>query len=211
YNDDLYRIDEDDVEVMNLSHKINVESGVPWQHRFGTKNTAFVEAMLYHDSLYKPAIERLEKDHVVFTDGSTFECDTIICCTGFKPTFPFLEKFDPDLAVQVSNPRTLFKRIFHPRYKAGLGWIGFERPAIGNISLCSELQARYFALVVSGEQDLPPTETMLEVIEHDAHLDRTQYPVDSRRLGALTDFLPFIDNMARLIGCHPPLTRLFWT
>lgn len=29
---------------------------------------------------------------VVFVDGSEFECDVVVACTGFRPRFVFLEK-----------------------------------------------------------------------------------------------------------------------
>jgi dimethylaniline monooxygenase (N-oxide forming) len=206
-----YRSPLDDAAVLRVAKRINDARGLPWQRRFGTKNTAFIEAMLYHGTLYKPDVARLEPDHVVFTDGSTFHCDTIICCTGFAPTFPFLAKTHPDLADGHRDPRRLFKRMFPPRYGAGLAWVGFVRPGVGSIPPCSEMQARYLALVVSGERSLPSMDAMLADVEREARLDLEQYPEDAPRLKALTDYLRFLDGLARLIGCSPPLMRLFWT
>ena len=42
---------------------------------------------------------------VVFVDGTRFEADVIICCTGFAITFPFLEPWNPQLAAEVCNAR----------------------------------------------------------------------------------------------------------
>ncbi|NED08365.1 flavin-binding monooxygenase, partial [Streptomyces sp. SID6648] len=38
----------------------------------------------------KPAIASFESDRVVFTDGSSETADTVVYCTGFHMTFPFL-------------------------------------------------------------------------------------------------------------------------
>jgi hypothetical protein len=62
---------------------------------------------------------------VVFADGSTFDADVVICCTGFCLTFPFLEEWNPDLTKQLLNIRScLFKHAFHPMYGSEIVWIG---------------------------------------------------------------------------------------
>ncbi len=58
---------------------------------------------------------------VVFEDGTTFEADVIIACTGFVVTFPFLE---PKLAADACNARNLFKHSFHPDLGAEIVWAG---------------------------------------------------------------------------------------
>ena len=201
----------DDSEVLRVARELNDARGLPWQRRFGTKNTAFIEAMLHHGALYKGDIARLEADRAVFTDGSAFECDTIICCTGFSPRFPFLSGRHPRIAEAAALPRGLFKRTFHPHCRAELSWVGFVRPGIGSIPPCSEMQARYVALVVTGERTLPARDVMLAEIERDARLDFEQFPDDAHRLGALTDYMRFLDGLGQLIGCNPPLMRLFFT
>lgn len=40
----------------------------------------------------KPAIASFESDRVVFTDGSSEAADTVVYCTGFHMTFPFLPR-----------------------------------------------------------------------------------------------------------------------
>jgi dimethylaniline monooxygenase (N-oxide forming) len=206
-----YRSPADDAAVLGVARELNAARGLPWQRRIGTKNTAFIEAMLYHGMLYKPELARVEADQVVFTDGSSVPCDTIICCTGFAPSFPFLADNHPELAEKARSPRRLFKRSFHPDYGAGLAWVGFVRPGIGSIPPCAEMQARYVALVVGGERELPPADAMRADIEREARLDLEQFPDDAPRLGALTDYMRFLNGLGRLIGCNPPLAQLFCT
>ena len=49
-----------DRTVLSKVKEYNDQIGLPWQRRFGTKNTGFIEAMLYHKMLYKPDVARLE-------------------------------------------------------------------------------------------------------------------------------------------------------
>jgi dimethylaniline monooxygenase (N-oxide forming) len=206
-----FRSSTDDSEVLRVARELNDARGLPWQRRFGTKNTAFIEAMLHHGALYKRDIARLEADRAIFTDGSEFECDTIICCTGFAPRFPFLAGRHPQLAEAATLPRGLFKRTFHPHCGAELSWVGFVRPGVGSIPPCSEMQARYVALVLTAERTLPAPDAMLLEIEREAQLDLEQFPDDAHRLGALTDYMRFLDGLGQLIGCNPPLMRMFFT
>jgi hypothetical protein len=53
---------------------------------------------------------------------------------------------------------------FVPEAGESLGLIGFLRPAFGAIPPLAELQARWFALVQSGERCLPSREQMSESI-----------------------------------------------
>jgi hypothetical protein len=127
-------------QVLQKVQEYNDQIGLPWQRRFGTKNTGFIEAILYHSMLYKPEIQKLTgvfastdpllvviwcvpcfkvfpfvakagTNTVVFTDGTTFDADVIICCTGFTVTFPFLEPWDQQLAAEVCNARSGFPAI----------------------------------------------------------------------------------------------------
>ena len=40
----------------------------------------------------KPGIERLERDRVVFTDGSEAPADLIVWATGYRVKFPFFDR-----------------------------------------------------------------------------------------------------------------------
>lgn len=47
----------------------------------------------------------------IFGDGSTFDCDVIVACTGYKNTFPFVEETHPDINEYGQNPRLLYKQV----------------------------------------------------------------------------------------------------
>jgi dimethylaniline monooxygenase (N-oxide forming) len=206
--EDALLTDADDPAVLRKAGEINNARGVAPHNRFGCKSTGFVEAMVYHGATYHPAVERLERDHVVFVDGTTFKCDLIVCCTGFRPEFAFLNEYEPELAARAGNARGMYKHMILPDVGTGIVWIGFVRPAIGGVPPCAEMQARYFAQLISGERVLPPQAEMARDTQMHADLDLRQFPHDAKRLLTLTDFLRFMETMADVIGCRPPIARL---
>ena len=104
------------------------------------------------------AINRFEGPRVFFNDGSHFEPDLVLFCTGFDTKMPFLHE------AIAGAPRYL--HTFNPAIGASFGFIGFLRPAFGAIPPLAELQARWFALLPRGKLALPSAESMRESIEH---------------------------------------------
>ncbi|MBO7936250.1 NAD(P)-binding domain-containing protein [Streptomyces antibioticus] len=107
----------------------------------------------------KPAIERLDGDRVVFTDGSSVRADAVVHCTGYRMAFPFLPAgcpFGPQGSVE------LFKRVVAPDLP-GLHFLGLVRPH-GSITRLVEAQARWVARIVAGKAVLPPPEVMRKEI-----------------------------------------------
>lgn len=107
------------------------------------------------------------QNKAVFGDGSTFECDVIVACTGYKNTFPFAEETHPDINEYGQNPRLLYKQIFHPNYGSEVAYFGFARPAFGSIPPTSEMQSRFYSMVVNGDLDLPCKTKMEKVALED--------------------------------------------
>lgn len=203
-------------DTPQLNRKVEAELGkynkVPWQNRYGTKTTSWIESCLFHGTVYKPGIERFTEKGVVFTDGTEFECDAVVACTGFRPRFTFLENDEPELCKTAAKPReNLFKNMFDPATGPSIAFIGYIRPAVGSIPPLVEMQARYFALLASGLTSLPPIPKMQETIRADHARLSAQYWLDAPRLGVLVDYLPYLTDMSRLIGCEPPLRWLFFT
>lgn len=206
---DTYMGPDDDPEVLRQAEEINTARGISAFRRFSTKSTGFVEAMVHHGTEYKPDIECIEPGRVRFTDGSHFDCDAIVLCTGYKTQFPFFAEHHPELVGMGANIRGLYKRMIEPTIGPELAWIGFVRPGIGSIPPCAEMQARYFALLVSGERQLPDLTDMTQDITTHARLDREHFEADAERLVALTGYLRFLESVAEVIDCKPPLRRLF--
>lgn len=207
----FYATSGDDQKVLAKTREFNRANGRPWKMRTSTKSTSFVEAILYHGTEYRGGIDRIDGDRVIFEDQSEFQCDLILDCTGFRLTFPFLEALPDQVARRVEKPRSLFMRMFIPEVGTSLSFIGFMRPAVGAIPPCAELQARYLALLLSGQKRLPTMAAMKADIEWNDSLDRDQFPYHYDKVLWLTDYVRFLDGVARQIGCMPPFTRLFFT
>ncbi|WP_374456301.1 NAD(P)-binding domain-containing protein [Nocardioides sp.] len=103
----------------------------------------------------KPAIERLERDRVVFVDGSSAPADLIVWATGYKVSFPFLK---PDLVSVEANDLPLWKRAVHPDLP-GLFFLGLLQP-IGAVMPLAEAQSAWIAEMLGGGY-LPPSDAVI--------------------------------------------------
>src|SRR5262249_4105608 len=72
----------------------------------------------------KPSIDRFCRDRVYFTDGSSEQVDTVIYCTGYKISFPFLDRA---LIGGAGSQLRLYRRVVPPRLP-GLYFIGLVQP-----------------------------------------------------------------------------------
>ncbi|CAN0435838.1 unnamed protein product, partial [Ectocarpus sp. 8 AP-2014] len=146
----------------------------------------------------------------VFGDGSTFECDVIVACTGYKNTFPFAEETHPDINEYGQNPRLLYKQIFHPNYGSEVAYFGFARPAFGSIPPTSEMQSRFYSMVVNGDLDLPCKAKMEKVALEDKAQYDWRFGYDAKRVKGLVDFQIYTDDLAKEMGVLPPLMKIFF-
>jgi dimethylaniline monooxygenase (N-oxide forming) len=123
----------------------------------------------------KPNVKELRGSRVAFDDGSEEAIDAIIYATGYKTTFPFLEK---SLFEIKDGKVELYRRMLPPDLP-GLYMVGLVQPIGPTIPLV-ELQARWLAGVLSGEVKLPSKNAMRrEVADHQAHIDK-QYVGSAR-------------------------------
>jgi len=112
--------------------------------------------------LYKPFIKEIEERAVIFTDGSRVICDVILFCTGFKLSFPFLDK-DIINKLHISHEPTpsvaeAYKHVFLPEYP-NLAFLGILHVS-GSLHPPVERQAEWFSAILSGRVKLPPSEEM---------------------------------------------------
>jgi dimethylaniline monooxygenase (N-oxide forming) len=211
----LYLNGHDDTEVLEhvgeLNRKYTRSKGLSAFNRFGTKNASFVEAHVRHGLALAAGIASVEGDTFTFVDGSSCTADYVVCCTGFMPRFPFLQTHHPELATIA--PRSLFKRCLLPPSHASevgdaLFFGGLVRPGIGSIPPCAEMQARYYSLLLSGKRARPSAAAIDESVRAEADADLAQFPLDAKRVGALTDYMRYLSGMAELIGCAPRFATL---
>lgn len=141
----------------------------------------------------KPTISRLAGNTVEFTDGTAVEADVLIYATGYRMSFPFLDRsiLDP-----VENRVRLYKHVVHPGRK-GLYFVGLIQP-LGAIMPLAELQAQWIARLLEGAP-LPAPEEMDADIEATTTALRARY-VDSPRHTIQVDFYPYMQELNQQIA-----------
>jgi dimethylaniline monooxygenase (N-oxide forming) len=139
----------------------------------------------------KPNIERIEGHGVRFTDGTSVEVDTIVWCTGYRVTFPFLSS----AVMEVKGNRvSLFRRVVHPE-APGLYFIGLVQP-LGAIMPIAELQSEWVADLFEGSAALPEPEVMRREIEREEAAMRKRY-VASTRHTIQVDYYPYMRVLSK--------------
>ncbi len=99
----------------------------------------------------RPAVERLDGDHVQFTDGRRERFDIICACTGFWTTFPFFDKQFIDFQHVPKIP--LFRKMMHAEHDT-LYFIGLFQP-LGCIWPLADYQARLACAEIQGRYRRP--------------------------------------------------------
>jgi dimethylaniline monooxygenase (N-oxide forming) len=139
----------------------------------------------------KPNLERIDGARVHFADGSSETIDTIVWCTGYRITFPFL---DDSVVGTAGNRVSLYRRVVHPE-RAGLYFLGLVQP-LGAIMPIAERQAEWIADLLEGKAALPPPERMRRAIEREDEALRKRY-VASTRHTIQVDFHSYMRVLAR--------------
>lgn len=182
-----------------------------FRNTYGTKNSSLVEAILYYDCTIKPEIKLIKQNSIIFIDNTEEYIDEIICCTGFKNKFNFLDNIENDpILKQIGDEacisHNLYKHAIHPLIGDSMIFIGFVRPGFGAVPPLAEMQARWFALLCSGKLQLPDSLIMKNRIHiYNQYITQLFTSYRTMRITTLTDFLSFSDDLAREIGCRPNL------
>lgn len=112
----------------------------------------------------KPDVAELCGDEVRFADGSREPIDVIVCATGYRITFPFLDRALLNWRDEKPN---LFLNVFHPE-RDDLFVIGLIQPDSGQFGLVdyqSRLVAAYLAAM---EANRPQAESFRNLKRNDA-------------------------------------------
>ena len=166
-----------------------------------TKTERIFHAMANGMKLDIGGVKRIEGSTVYFENGHSEDFDAIMMCTGFNTEFPFLPK-----QYRFNSVRECFLQCYHPILQDRMVFIGFARPQQGGVPLISEMLARYYALVLSGERQLPGNLKGLAQGEAQ-RWDQEFY--DTPHVAGLVNGFRFNETVADLIGCRPPRPSLF--
>jgi len=206
YDKELRKTLDEDADDLSDEHKLTFDWALKtggYFNQFITKSEVFV-----HDIVEKrlavnvSGIKELSGQRIIFNDGKEVEADIIMCSTGFQEECKVTEPW-----IGLNNVRDLFKHMIHPDWGNKLAYIGTARPMQGGVPACSEMQARYFALLLSGEKKLPESVELKKIIEKDRQHEERELCLTPNIKG-LVDYEQFMPEMARLIGCSVKLRHL---
>lgn len=152
--------------------------------------TGLLEAIADDRIAIKPGIQRLGPGHVAFVDGTRADVDTVVFATGYRFDFPALRGVP---GIRTSADLGLYRHVFHPRHP-NLAFVGMCSVGGPNLPVM-EMQARWLSSVLAGKTSLPSPRAM-------------QREVDTRRTGHMkVELIPYLDELAAMIGAMPRFTR----
>lgn len=197
--------------ILKKIGELNMKQGTSAFSKFGCKNEGFVAAMVCRGAELHRDNFVLHENKAVFDDGTEFECDAIVACTGYRNAFPFFDQYHPEICAAGMNPRGNYKQVFCIAYPGEVGFFGFARPAFGAIPPTTEMQSRLWSLVLNGDMKLPSAEEMVKIAEVDRLNWEYRFGYDAKRVKGLVDFQVYCDGLAQIMGVMPPLFNLFFT
>lgn len=192
--------------VVELNKNVKARNGV-WGI-YGTKTIALPQAIVHHGcQVIGDILEVKHEGRVLIAEGNEVlqDVEAVIFCTGYRNDVSFL----PD-ELKMTDPRCLYKHMFNTNFKDKIVWIGWARPNYGSQFPLMELQARFFALICTGQKSLPSVEKMVLETSIDREQYLKQFEHSAKRIRSLVDYYVYMDSVADLIGCKPPLWKYFF-
>ncbi|CAH9120944.1 unnamed protein product [Cuscuta epithymum] len=180
------------MELVNVAKEVHLSAKYPRNVPEGLSKVISKHANFH----IHPQIESLQEDgQVVFMDGSSTIADTILYCTGYSYSFPFL---DTKGMVVVDNDRVgpLYEHTFPPSLSPSLSFIGIPRKLIGFPFF--ESQAIWIAQLLSGKRTLPSREEMMRSIK-EFYKSRDLAGIPKHNTHDLADF-DYCDKYADYVG-----------
>jgi len=152
-----------------------------------------------------PPHPQLKEKTVVFDDGFEIEADVVIYSTGYEISFPFLDQKEVPVD---DNKVDLYKFVFPPTHKhATLAFVGLIQPW-GAIMPISEMQARWITRVFNGKSSLVSKKDMWADIKRTQEEMALRYKKSARHTIQI-DYVPYMDEIAKLIGVYPSFWQIF--
>ncbi|MGL5743106.1 MAG: flavin-containing monooxygenase [Legionella sp.] len=116
-----------------------------------TINTELLYFIRHGEIAPRPGMTHFEGNQVHFADGSHEEFDTVIFATGYKISFPFIEKEIVDFSCSTKIP--LYRKMMHPEHD-NLYFIGLCQPQ-GCIWPLADHQSKIVARIIMGTLKRP--------------------------------------------------------
>ncbi|KAI0218819.1 Dimethylaniline monooxygenase [N-oxide-forming] 5 [Lamellibrachia satsuma] len=157
--------------------------------------------------IIKPNIARLTVAGVEFDDGSSEEdVDVVILATGYTFSFPFL---DQSILKVKDNVVDLYRWMFPPNLEHPTLVVIGRMQQLGSVFPIVEMQSRWATRVFKGLCQLPSRDVMLADIRQRQRAREQHLPSLRHTMEVL--WLPYLDELARDIGCRPNIAKLMLT
>jgi dimethylaniline monooxygenase (N-oxide forming) len=192
--------------VVSLNERIRNPKGI-WG-TYGTKTLALPQAVAHHGcKVVGDIVDIREGGRFLHTsEGIELEnVDAVVFCTGYSNSVPFMPE-----ELQLGDPRSLYKHMFHTKLRDSLAVVGWARPAFGSQFPIMEMQSRFCAGVFSGKLTLPGSAEMERVASLDRAMYLEQFMDTAQNIRSLVDYHYFMNGLAKIIGCAPPLAEYFF-
>ena len=142
----------------------------------------------------KGAIDRLDGDGVIFTDGTREQLDAIVWATGYNVSFPFLQ-IDA-LKPTDENKFPLFKRMVKPGFE-NLFFLGLAQPLPTLVNF-AEQQSKFVVAALTGAYEFPTHDEMHETTIADEQAHNGHF-YDSARHSMQVDFAKYVADLLKEI------------
>lgn len=149
----------------------------------------------------RPAIERLCGDRVRFVDGREEPIDLIVWATGYKVSFPFLNR---GLVMDDNNHPRLWLNAFHPEYD-NFFVAGLIQPNSGIWALVDWQAQLMEAFIIAQEQDLKRADWLRrqKAGGHDSLSGGIRY-LPSERHSLEVEYFTYRERLKRLVRKMTP-------
>ncbi|CAL1541313.1 unnamed protein product [Lymnaea stagnalis] len=156
----------------------------------------------------KPNIRCFTEKGVSFEDGTHEDgIDLVVFATGYKVEYPFIDK---EIVEIRHNKVDLYKYMWLPELpKQTIAFLAVCQP-LGAMFPIAELQSRLAAQVFKGAVAMPSANDMKKDIAAKQRELKSRY-VDTERHTIQVDWLPYMDELASMMGCKPNMFRLLVT
>eukprot|EP01134_Creolimax_fragrantissima_P000851 CFRG0851T1 len=142
-----------------------------------------------------PTIERCSKRRAYFSDGSSYDCDVIVFCTGYTPNNALMPERLVDRHPGTHAP-ILYEHVWPPK-SPGLAYVG-QCHVYGSSFPVLELQARWVSYVFSGMYGLGNSKDILRMaVDQSANVEVTH------GVRGVTDCIQYQDRIGSILGVNP--------
>nr|XP_018670429.1 dimethylaniline monooxygenase [N-oxide-forming] 5-like isoform X1 [Ciona intestinalis]XP_026693550.1 dimethylaniline monooxygenase [N-oxide-forming] 5-like isoform X2 [Ciona intestinalis] len=170
--------------------------------------SALPDRILNGSVTMKPNVQRFKEDSVVFVDGSEVKADAVVFATGYVFSFPFLK--DSLINFRNKTSTDVYQMMWPLSVKHNtLCMIGHVQ-ALATVNPLAEMQSRWATRVFKGLSKLPSEREMRNQVE-EKHKQMKSHYYESQRHTIEVDHIPYMDFLAKEIGCKPNLWRIALT